>query len=118
LDKYFWTSENFTEELITIRTTDYLNRTIYWLHNSKPKTLDDHFKQEEYVAAKRQKGFSKNKLEDFQEIESFYHLHKRTQDYDIIFNFFYGDNASQSLGYKMHGVKNITAYDYASIITK
>jgi len=113
---YFWTSEGYSEDLIIARTTAYLNRTIYWLKNPKPKTLKDHLDQEIFVASNSFRELRNLDQQDIQAMDSFYHLHKHSQDHDIIFNFFYGNAASESLGYKQHGIENVTAYDYANFL--
>ncbi len=109
----FWSSESFTKELIRKRTLEYVFRTISWLTNPKPKTLKEHFEQEMFVAreTKDENILSKS---DFQELEEFYKKNENTDNYHIIFNFWYGDKASASLGFPTYGiVESVTGFDYS-----
>ena len=54
----------------------------------------------------------------FLEIESFYLENKDSDQYDKIFNFFYGDVGSESLGYKQYGNHSPLGYDYATMLVK
>ena len=111
---YFWTSESYDEQLIKKRTLEYLRRTIYWLNNPKPKTLADHVNQEIFVFENNIYKSDKNSDLDF--IKFFYSSNKNSAEHDVIFNFFYGDLASKSLGYKTHGIKEITGFDYVKLL--
>ena len=110
---YFWSSENYTKDLIVSRTKASLCRTLYWVNNSKPITLEDHMKQETFVAEKCELDLRKSEGEPFVEIKKFFSEHKDSEEQDLIFNFFYGDGASESLAYKQYGIKNITGFDLA-----
>lgn len=99
----FWTSENYDPILIHERTLEYAFRTIYWLSKPKPKTLKEHVEQEVFVA-KQIKYQSKKESCNQTFMNDFYKKHSETDDYSIIFNFFYGDAASESLGFKTHGI--------------
>jgi hypothetical protein len=108
----FWTSEVFTKEIITQRTAEYVFRTMYWLSHPKPKILKEHVEQEQFVAneisaAKQVLPSSLSKLHEF------YIKHQYTDNYAIIFNFFYGDKASQSLGLTQYGInEKCTGFDF------
>jgi hypothetical protein len=93
----FWSSEEFTEEKTRQRVAEYVFRTIYWLEHPKPKTLKDHVAQELFVLSQTEtKGnFIPNK---------FYQKHQNSEDYHLIFNFFYGNEASEFLGFPTFGV--------------
>lgn len=109
----FWSSEIFTKDIIRERTLEYIFRTIYWLTNPKPNTLKEHVEQEIFVASQtKNKG---NCLEtDFAELDKFYNDNKNTENHHIIFNFFYGDKASESLGFPTYGiVENVTGFYYS-----
>ncbi len=113
---YFYTSENFSKELIITRTNEYLHRTMYWLEHGKPKTLEDHVVQESHVATNSN---PKGKVLDespLDEMLLFYESHKSSEEYDLIFNFFYGDGASESLAYKQYGIKNAKGFEFASFL--
>jgi len=109
---YFWTNENYTETLIQNRTNEYLNRTLYWIYNGSPKTLEDHYKQEMFAVKNSSKISLMNTAKSFDFLEAFYQKHKNNEDYDLIFNFFYGDEACDSLGYKKYGVGEMTGSNY------
>ena len=110
----FWTSEIFTTNVIKKRTLEYVFRTIYWLNNPAPNTLKEHLLQEMYVA--NEVNFkSKISQEDLIKFNEFYSKHKDTTNYHIIFNFFYGDKASKSLGFPVYGIdQDNSGFDYAS----
>jgi hypothetical protein len=100
----FWTSESFTTELIKERTLEYVWRTVYWLQKPKPKTLRDHVEQEKFVV---QRIDYKTPLQvvDLAAITLFYNNHQESDNYHIIFNFFFGDAASKSLEFATYGIK-------------
>ncbi len=96
----FWVSESFNKELIKERTLESVFRTIYWLKNPKPRTLEEHIEQEKFVAkCLGYESVIKNVL-----IEDYYNKHKDSDNYPLIFNFLYGDKASQSLGFPSYGI--------------
>lgn len=113
---YFWTSESYTKEIIRLRTKEYLSRTLWGMRNSKPKTLAEHVDQEVFVA---QKTIDKNTVLDkasFPVMEPYFLENQKSEEYDLIFNFFYGDAASERLGYKKYGIKDKSGFDYAKFI--
>jgi len=114
---YFWTSETYTEELITIRTKEYLSRTLYRIDNPNPKSLEDHLEQEIFVSKKTVGNSFKISESNLEETNAFYLENKNSEDYNLIFNFFYGDEGSENLGYKQYGNKGKTGFDYAKFIS-
>jgi hypothetical protein len=97
----FWTSETFTPDLIKERILEYAFRYYYWLAHPKPNTLREHIEQEIFV--------SKNIPQvppsvNLPQLESFYLKNKETDNYNIIFNFLYGDIAAQSLAFPTYGI--------------
>jgi len=110
---YFWTSESYNAELIRTRTKAYLLRYLYCEINAKPVTLEAHLLQEIYVAQNIYDFPKDTESTDFIELEKFYQKNKESQAYDIIFNFFYGDKASRSLGYKAYGNKGMGGFELA-----
>ena len=112
---YFWTSETYTKDKIRTRTIEYMYRTLYWLENPRPKTLQEHFAQEVYVASQTNQSNVESEDLSSKEIESFYFENKDSDEYSKIFNFFYGDEGSRSLGYKQYGINNLTGYNYAKL---
>jgi hypothetical protein len=114
---FFWTSENYTKKLIISRTFEYAVRTIYWQTNTKPKTLKEHIEQEIYVALKCKIKSEKIDTTDFELLDNFYSKYQQSNDYSIIFNFLYGDNASKSLEFPTYGIiGKLNGFDYAKII--
>lgn len=115
---YFWTSEEYAADLIVKRTLEYVYRTIYWKQNPKPQTLADHFAQEVFVQQQiesTEAGLNKN---GFGEIEELYQVFKDSDDYSLLFNFFYGDAASVSLAYPLFGIIENTGFEYAKFIAE
>ena len=110
---YFWTSEVYSKELIKQRVLEYAFRTIYWTENTKPKTLEEHFQQELFVAKKTgiKPGIVDRK--NYERLELFLAENKEEDDYSLIFNFFYGDRASKSLEFKTFGIEEYTGFDFA-----
>lgn len=109
----FWSSESFTKDIIKERALAYIFRTVYWLSKPKPKTLKEHLAQEIFVASQTK---NKNKFQktNFEALEKFYKDNENTDNYHLIFNFFYGDKASASLGFPTYGIiENITGFDYS-----
>ncbi len=98
----FWTSELFTPNLIKERVLEYAFRYYYWLTHPKPNTLKEHIEQEIFVA--------KNTVVippsvTSPHLESFYLKNEQTDNYNIIFNFLYGDIASKSLAFPTYGIE-------------
>lgn len=115
---YFWTSETISEETIIQRVRAYIYRTVFWIKNGKPETLLDFLGQEIYVCKKSKEKSDELEGDKFSEIENLYNQHFNSIDYNLKFNFFYGDNASKSLGYPIFGVKEKEGFHYAKFISK
>jgi hypothetical protein len=114
----FWSSEIFTKDIIRERTLEYTFRTVYWLNKPKPKTLKEHLEQEIFVASQTKKNGKIQEI-DIIGIDKFYKGNEHTDNYHIIFNFFYGDKASASLGFPTYGiVEDVTGFDYSVQQTK
>lgn len=110
---YFWTSENYTEEMIIERTLAYVFRTVYWMENSKPISLEEHLQQEVYVAKRTKAKSTLIDKDKYTNIEAFFARNMDKDDYNLIFNFFYGDKASKSLGFKTFGINAYTGFHFA-----
>ena len=114
---YFWTSEDFTSELIHTRTAEYVYRTYFQISHQRPRNLRDHFEQEIFVHD--QIGHNESlSPHDFSDIAEFYQRHKQSEAYDLIFNFFYGDEASASLGYATHGRSANEGFAFAKFMAQ
>ncbi len=114
---YFWTSEAYTQELIIQRTREYAYRTLHTIEKGKPTTLKDHIEQEIYVQL-HSNNTSKMNENDFSEIKKHYTENANSEDYNLIFNFFYGDEASESLAYKTYGIRNNAGWDYVKFVAR
>jgi len=99
---FFWTSEIPSERLIRERTREYLLRTLFWKTHSKPQTLNDFFNQEQFVMLHASKKLNHP---DMDQVDSFLKTYGESDEETVIFNFFYGDEASESLGYPCYGIK-------------
>ncbi|MEM9930020.1 MAG: hypothetical protein AAF840_09390, partial [Bacteroidota bacterium] len=87
----FWSSETFTPDLVRSRTRQAIRRTLYWLEHGRPITLAQHLAQEEHATERSYQPA--NEMEQAWREEQ-----AATDDYAVIFNFLYGDEASASLG--------------------
>lgn len=110
----FWSSELYSEYLIKNRIREYVFRTLYWLDHPKPETLEDHFNQELFVQRHLQSRRPRNPRTD--QIQAFYQTHHQSDAYNVIFNFFYGDEACTSLGFPTYGVSEIDGFAYAKVL--
>lgn len=112
---YFWANETYTKELIIQRTREYAYRTLHVIENGKPGTLKDHVEQEIYVQihSNDKPQISEN---NHSEIEKFYLQNTDSEDYNLIFNFFYGDETSELLAYKTYGIEKNAGWNYVKSI--
>lgn len=111
----FFTSESLDEQLIIKRIQGYLCRTVYWLEHSAPLTLGKMVDQEIFVASfvrAYQEGLSDIEAEF---VDRFFKDHAGTSSSDILFNFFYGDQASSQLNYKTFGLPEKAGFRYAAL---
>ncbi len=114
----FWTSDSVSKELIELRTKETLYRLQYQLKFPKPETLEDHVKQEAFVNTALGQE-SDTSITDYSEIKDFYTVHKTTIEYPVIFNFLYGDQAAEELGYKPIGIKiPFAGFEFAGALAK
>lgn len=113
----FWSSESFTKDMIRQRTLEYVYRTIYWISKPEPVTLKEHLAQEAFVAS-QVRSVAEIPESNFQDLIQFYEDHQNSDNYHIIFNFFYGDQASKSLGFPCYGIsEKITGFSYPKKIS-
>ena len=118
---FFWTSEQYSPELIRLRTCEYAYRTLYWYQQglTRPRSLQDHLEQEIFVASCCQAVTENKSADDLAVLQQFYQTHQQSEDYSLIFNFFYGDVASHSLGFKTHGLSTrVNGYEFAVAVAK
>ncbi len=114
---YFWTSETYTKQLIIQRTREYAYRTLHVIEKGKPTTLKDHIQQEIYVQIHSNNTFQISE-DNFSEIKKYYIQNADSDEYNLIFNFFYGDEASESLAYKIYGTEKDAGWNYVRFIAQ
>ena len=102
---YFWTSEDFDQDLVTRRVQAYIYRTRFQSLYGSPITLENHLKQEIFVERNIGSAYNPEENYNLDRCKSFYEQHCKSEDYGLIFNFLYGDEISKSLGYKTYGCK-------------
>lgn len=112
---YLWTSEQYSETLIRQRVRAAAFRTIYWLENGAPLNLAQHLASEVFVQSKTQPASKQFNL-DFSKTEAFYSANHLSEDYHLIFNFFYGDEASKLLGFTTYGRASNEGFAYAKLL--
>ena len=111
---YFWTSEEYTPEMIAERIRGYVLRTGYALENGSAKTLKEHLDQEVFVQSHRLAKEAPSAKKDFESIDAFFQKHQASEDYNLIFNFFYGDKASEGMAYASYGRLEWEGFEYAT----
>ncbi|PCJ66566.1 MAG: hypothetical protein COA58_07240 [Bacteroidetes bacterium] len=112
----FWSSEEYNIDIIQRRTEEYCFRTLYWKKYQKPRTLEEHVKQEQFVNQNCTIDCNNEKLLDFPFIDRYYKIHKDSTEHSRIFNFMYGDDPCSELGYVKYEIKeSFAGYKYARI---
>ncbi|MEO0724311.1 MAG: hypothetical protein AAFZ63_07210 [Bacteroidota bacterium] len=114
---YFWTSETYTEELVRHRCLEYIYRFVHWQEADKPETLGDHLQQEVSVQTQLQQHglYSENPINPI--MDQLAKTEAENDNYNFIFNFFYGDAACEVLNYPTHGVAEEEAgFQYAAAL--
>ena len=114
---HFWTSEPYTKSQIEQRVKAYLYRTVYRKDVLRVKTLKEHLNQEIFVARNMEVEFSVVDEAEYKELDSFCQSHQSSDDYNLIFNFFYGDEASACLGFKQYGIGKLKGFEFAKVKT-
>jgi hypothetical protein len=77
---------------------------VHWLKHPKPETLQEHIEMEKFVVEASGKAEPDRSI-DLDGLNAFYNSHKESRQYDVIFNFLYGDGACKSLEFPVHGIK-------------
>lgn len=110
-----WSSEEYSIEKIKSRIRETCHRTICWLDHPKPKTLEDHINLERIIALKAKLNEPASDI-DVQQMDAFYNENKATDNYTILLNFLYGDQASIHLGLAPVGIKeDMAGFKYARL---
>jgi hypothetical protein len=108
----FWASEDYSIEKIKIRTLESAYRTLYWQTKRNPITLKEHVEQEKFIG--KEVGFNKHIADgEYLQLEEFYEKNQLQDNFNLIFNFFYGNEASKSLAFASFGLNSkATGFDY------
>ncbi|MCE3296989.1 MAG: hypothetical protein K0R65_2703 [Crocinitomicaceae bacterium] len=110
---FLWSSEEYSKELIQQRTREACYRTMYYASQRKPQCLTDFFRQERFTALKSGRKV-KLEAEDRDKLEAYLKQHGESDDYHTIFNFFYGDQACESLSFPSKNLgTEATGFDLA-----
>jgi len=107
-----WIEEGFSSSLIIERTKESIQRTNYQIAQGDPQTLQEHVAQEIHVNYQNDSPQKTLNKSSYKLLDDFYQTHKLTTDYSIIFNFFYGDKASLTMGYKAYGIITGDGFQY------
>lgn len=112
----FWTSETFSTNMIRQRILEYAWRTVYRQLHPTPKTLKDHLDQEIFVSGQvsRSSAATPDLITATGQI---YREHMNSEDYHVIFNFFYGSDASASLSFPLQfDIPDMAGFRYATYL--
>ena len=115
---YFWCSEAFTKEKIVSRTLEYAYRTLFWIDIGQPKSLKDLIHQETYVASKTSSKKEVMAGENLKKAKEYFNQRSESEDYSVLFNFFYGDAASAALNYPTFGASEDQGFLFAHHLSK
>ncbi|MTB52113.1 hypothetical protein [Lewinella sp. W8] len=107
---HFWTSETYSPALIEERAVAAAARFAYGYAHGQPVSLRQHLEQEQYVAGVA--GLEGGELPPA--VARHAEAHQDSEDHALIFNFFYGDEASDSLGYRTFGMPAFAGFRYAA----
>lgn len=111
---FFFTGEAYTSESIRRNVSEYMFRSIYVLQHGSPETLQGHLDQEVFVAQQLQAKEASSLTElELELVKNHASEHADSTDYNLIFNFFYGDRAGEALGYQAYGMPEQGGFYYA-----
>jgi hypothetical protein len=105
----FWSSEVLSEKIIRDRITQACYRTVFQIKKGTPKTLEEHIDQEAFAYQTSSINPNDTPLLNIDSVILFYSENKSSTDYSLIFNFLYGDAASESIGFKTYGISQANA---------
>ena len=115
---YFWTSETYSTALILQRAKAAVYRTLYWKKKGKPMTLAACVAQEVYVQQQLDSSIPTVQEYDFDAIGTFFKQYAESEDYSLLFNFFYGDEASEQLAYPVYGIHKMGGLAYVQYLAE
>jgi hypothetical protein len=105
---FLWTSESYDKESIDKRVKAAVFRCVYCKGQSTMKTLEDFVKQEAFVYKNTHDLLLESGgISDIDNIYSFYQENLYSENYSLIFNFFFGDEAARALEYPVFGNKKL-----------
>lgn len=114
----FWSSDEISQESIKQIIVEFCYRTVYFKQNLINENLEDHVKQEIYVA-QQSKSSSKLTKQEFDFLNVFYETHKNSAHFPLLLNFFYSDSASEKLGYPSLGIKTkMAGFEFAKALAQ
>lgn len=114
---FFWTSEVYTQELVRQRTLAQCYRTLFWKQRqNRLLTLEDHLQQEIFVHQQLKTQLGQTDKTAYKLLHEYYLENAQNEDYAVIFNFFYGDQASANLAYPTFGVDDLDGFTLAKKI--
>lgn len=105
----FWISEALSEKIIRDRITQACYRTVFQIKKGTPKTLEEHIDQEAFAFQTSRINPNDTPLLNIDSVIFIYSENKNSIDYSLIFNFLYGDAASETHGFKTNGISQANA---------
>lgn len=116
---YFWSSEPYSESLVKERTLSYLYRTLHWIKKGRRlSTLEDFVAQEIELSQNLNSEVLQLSTDAFLQIDRHFQQYRNTDDYSLIFNFFYGDETSKELNYPTYGMSKNAGFEYVKYQAK
>ena len=106
-----WMSETPSLELLKTRTLAAAYRTVHWLEHGQPRTLKACVAQEVFVQRQLPDVGATASASELEPLRELLAQEGDSELYNVIFNFFFGDAVSESLGYPSHGVGKLTGFD-------
>jgi hypothetical protein len=115
---YLWSSEKYDKEKIVKRVSESVFRCVYCKGKLKMKSLMDFVKQEAFVHKNTHDLLMESACIQYIDIiYNFYQENLYSENYSLIFNFFFGDEASRVLEYPVFGNEQIPdGFDFTSLL--
>lgn len=101
---YLWSSETYSKDKIVSIVSESVYRCVYCRGQHNLKTLEDFVSQEAFVYKNTHDlSVEAECVVNIDRIYNFYKENLSTENYSVIFNFFFGDEASKALEYPLFG---------------
>lgn len=84
---YFWSSEEYSTDMIKLRIAEHLFRTLYRMNYPQPNTLREHVQQELFVTRETNQ-LNGGVNSEWDRVHLFYLENMESDQYNLIFNFF------------------------------